>query len=245
MRAAGPDVYITSWTSCTNRAGVWMVRPTSVCSYDLIRICFVVMDSTSTAWNNRLWAQCLCFVTGSVFSQMQGYARVRSKTPLLPVSARSNVRTDKQRFIKCWRVRQPCSGSGAIAGPTPSVADRVLVISTEFTAVSKDCRVIVLCDRARVVSGLPAITAGFLAVGFGLGCIWCFCVLLVSDSRSICAGLTQSAVTVSTLPFCMILNTQPLLDTTCFELKWKVSFCDVSGWGHNQRCDMATRNLSE
>ena len=77
-----------------------------------------------------------------------------------------------QHFIKCWRVRQPFD-CGAIAEPvpTPSVEDRVLVILSDLTPVSKDFRVFLLRDRAQAVRGLQAIAAGFLAVDVGLDCI--------------------------------------------------------------------------
>ena len=90
-----------------------------------------------------------------------------------------------------------------------------------------------------------------------------------SGVRSICAGLTRSAVTVSTLPLINTLNTRPLLARPYtvrrkgqsavvqlrFVAKIHVNMCrafyigtylfDLSRGGLNRRRDMAMRNLSE
>ena len=109
MRAAGPAIYIIRHYNRVNQlykssSCVDGTSNTCLCN-DFIRICFVVIGSTSTASNVRSWGRCFCIVR--VVLQMQGYARVPSKTPILPASARSNVRSRMLRFVKCWRARQP------------------------------------------------------------------------------------------------------------------------------------------
>ena len=88
MHAAGPAVYIIRLYNRVNQLYessrcVDGKSNTCLCN-DIIHLCFVVMDSTSTALNVHSWGRCLHIV--SIFSQMQGYAQVCLNTPILPVT---------------------------------------------------------------------------------------------------------------------------------------------------------------
>ena len=101
-------IYIIGrYNHCTKRAGVWMVRQTCVCvtilsafALSLWRI--LVLLGTSVR-------EVGVFVSVAYFLKCIWYSRVCSTIPILPISARSNVRPSMWRFIKCWRAGQPCS----------------------------------------------------------------------------------------------------------------------------------------
>ena len=137
---------------------------------------------------------------------MQWYSRIRSKTPILPVGI-GELGNRALVVIDCEAI--------AWTELTPSVGHCWLVVLPDFPPVFKGCGVIMLGNHAWAVRGLRVTAACLLAVGSELGCIWRFWVIPGSCSCSIRAGLTRSAVIVSTLPSCRILNTQPLLDMTC------------------------------
>ena len=98
----------------------------------------------------------------------------------------------------------------------------VLVVDCAFkfcfvqTPVLEGFDVVVLRLSTTTVRGSGIFAVGCKAVGFNvdvaLGCL----VRSFSGVRSICAGLTWSAVTVSILPLINTLNTRPLLATTLY-----------------------------
>ena len=82
------------------------------------------------------------------------------------------------------------------------------------TPASEGVDVAVLLFPTTAVWGLRIFAIGRMAVVFDISvdCLVCSS----SGVRSICAGLTRSAVTVSTLPLINTLNTRPLLATTLY-----------------------------
>ena len=106
-----------------------------------------------------------------------------------------------------------CRASAGLV-PVPSVEDRVRVLIFVSTPVLRDFGVVVILDRARTFRGLQVIAAGFGVIDLGLA-VDCRCAVVPDPgSRSKCAGLLRSSVTMSALPFMTIFITRPLLEMT-------------------------------
>ena len=238
---------ITAWASSTNWAGVWMKHLTGVC---VILSAFALSLWTVLV---LLWTSVRevgVFVSLAYFLKCNVLASTFDDSSS-PVSARSNVRSGMQCFIKCigglGNRALVISDCGAIAGPdpTPNVRDCVLVVLSDFPPVFKGCGVIVLRDRARAVQGLQAIAAGllaFLQLGLHLTLLCGTWLRLTLDMRwfdTVCSDHFNLAFLQnfehSATPW------YDLVGSIVRSSQWWFN-CNAR---HNQRREMATHNLSE
>ena len=155
-----------AWTSCTNWAGVWILRQTLVCltvlsAFPLPLWAVVLLLRASVCLFVSFWSKAL-------LRKCKGMREYVRKLPLSPLTRETKVVLECRALYivsglgKFALLASDCSGIDWLV-PIPSVEDRVWVLMFVLTPVLKNFRVLVLLDLA-----LSSVFCGVLCGGHSL-----------------------------------------------------------------------------
>ena len=98
---------ITAWTSCSNRAGVWMVLSTRVCVMILSELTLILWQVLVLLWTSV--REVGVFVSVASFLKCNGTRQYVQRLPLSPLVRKVLFVLVCGAYIKCWRAGQLCS----------------------------------------------------------------------------------------------------------------------------------------